>query len=99
MKNSNTLKHVFTALAVFITLSFSHSDEIATVECTVHGCLGKQKSKITIYKMDSSTIATLEKDGEISHKVKLSAQQLDTFYMFILDLKALEEGGSLCTDV
>jgi hypothetical protein len=98
MKQSNIFKNAFGALAVSIILSCSHSDIVATVNYRFQGCFGGGKSQITLYKVDTDTVARLESDGEISRRVRLSSQQVDTFNLFITELKTLNEYGG-CTTV
>ena len=71
---------------------------IATVDYDYSGCFSSGKSKLVIYKIGNSTLARLENDGKLAVRVELFPWQIDSFRMFINNLREFKEGG-YCTTV
>jgi len=71
---------------------------IATIAYDYSGCFASGKSRIAVYKTDTSTIAQLETEGILEVKAKLNAAQLDTLQLFVNILRAFGNGG-FCTTV
>jgi hypothetical protein len=72
--------------------------QIAKVNCDFTGCFGGGEISLTIFKNDTNLIARLEGYDKTILNAKISIKQLDTFKMFVLDLKNLNE-KNLCTTV
>ena len=99
MKLSITLKLFL--IALFVCGVFSCTDkpnQIAKVNYDFSGCFGGGKSTLTIFKTDTNLMAKLEEYDTTILKAKLTTMQLDTFKMFVRDLKSLREENG-CTTV
>ena len=94
-----TFKLFISTLLIFGAFSCSKRSElIAKINYDFQGCFGGDNSSLLIYESDTTTIAKLEKEGNVILKAKLSSAQIDTFEIFIRDLKNLSEESG-CTNV
>ena len=99
MKLSNTLKLFLIAfLACGVFSCTDKPKQIAKVNYDFLGCFGGGKSTLTIFMTDTSLMAKLEGYDKTILKAKLTTMQLDTFKMFVRDLKSLREEMG-CTTV
>ena len=71
---------------------------IATINYNFQGCFGGGKSRIVIYKHEQDTMASLQEDSAMIIKAKLSRDQLDSFRIFLNELRTLDENG-FCTTI
>ena len=99
MKLSNTLKLFLIAfLACGVFSCTDKPKQIAKVDYDFSGCFAGGKSTLTIIKADTNVMAELEGYDKTILKAKLTTTQLDTFKMFVRDLKSLREENG-CTTV
>ena len=78
-------------------ISCNNFDSIATINYSSQGCFGGEKSKLILYKSDNLVFAKFESDKEATHNTELNSFQVDTFNLFIKELKTLQEGGNCTT--
>lgn len=88
-------------IAFSVCLLFSCTDkpkQIATVSYDLAGCFGAEKNTLTIFRSETGLMAKLEGNDKSILRAKLTTMQLDTFELFVRDLKSLPEDIG-CTTV
>ena len=98
----NSTKYLLLVIIVSITISSCNSDKtketIATINYDYSGCFSSGKSKLVNYKSDTTIMASLESGHQLPVNAKLNIQQMDTFNLFIQEIKNLHNEG-FCTTV
>jgi len=98
MTHPITLKFFLIALLVVGVFSCSNRSQlVAKINYDFQGCFGGGKSSLLIYDSDTAIIAKLEEPGKAILKAKLSQAQIDTFQIFIRELKKLREESGCTT--
>src|SRR5574343_371278 len=102
MKQFLNSKFYLLLLVIYLIISSCNSSKneiaIATINYDYSGCFASEKSELVIFKVDTMTMARLEIDGQLTVKAKLNRLQLDTFFLFVNELKQLDQKG-FCTTV
>jgi hypothetical protein len=62
-------------------------ESIAIIDYSYEGCFASGKSKIIIYKKDNEVFAETDNEDKSKLKAKLTNLQMDTFKIFIANLK------------
>jgi hypothetical protein len=70
--------------------------QIATIDYNYSGCFGGGESKLVLFKQNEKIMARLEERGKANLLARVSPLQMDTFNLFIKQLKTLDLSG-LCT--
>ena len=83
-------------MASVCLISCDNFDSIATINYSSQGCFAAGQSKLILYKSGNLIFAKLESDDKPTLRTELNSSQVDTFNLFIKQLKTLEEGG-FCT--
>jgi hypothetical protein len=97
MKHSTTLRLLILS-SIICLLSCSDANSIATIDYNISGCFASGKGLLSIYKQNNDTVAEIQMPGEFYQKVKIDRSQLDSFAIFVKDLKAHSEDDR-CTTV
>jgi hypothetical protein len=87
----------FCCFAFSFYLSKYHKDAIATVQLNKGGCFGHASYKFSLLHGKSSIIARLDSGDRMVMETPISKSQLDSFDVFIKDLRKLKESGG-CTN-
>lgn len=81
---------------VIISSCKNSNTTIAKVDYAFSGCFASGSSILVLYKLNDSTMARLVEENSTVQKVKLNSLQLDTFNLFVQELRVLKE-TSFCT--
>lgn len=69
----------------------------AKINYTYHGCFGGGKKQILIKSNKDSYFAILKNEDGKVYNARLNKYQMDTFDIFINDLRKLKDAAGLCT--
>lgn len=78
-------------------LSKYHKEPIATIELDKGGCFGHSSYRLSILHKENSVVARLDSGDNIIAQALISTSQLDSFRVFIQELKEMKDGGG-CTN-
>ncbi|MFT3911421.1 MAG: hypothetical protein QM737_18505 [Ferruginibacter sp.] len=99
MKHLNGCRNLLLIIFVISFLSCKNKNEsVATIYHDYSGCFASGADTITLIKENENLFATIRSADMQFRRVKLNHQQIDTFNLFISELKKLKiESG--CTTV
>jgi hypothetical protein len=99
MKFSATLRLLLIVLLLLgLSSCLDMPSQIAKVNYDFSGCFGGGEGSLTIFKNDTNFVAKLEGYEKNILNAKISIKQLDTFKMFVIDLKNLDN-KNFCTTI
>lgn len=97
MKHSTVLKLLILSTVICL-LSCRDGNSIATIDYNISGCFASGKGHLSIFKENNDTVAEIQMPGKFYQKVKINHSQLDSFAVFVEDLKTHNEDDR-CTTI
>src|SRR5678816_3040310 len=82
-----------TCFAFSFYLSKYHKEPIAIIQLDKGGCFGHSSYKLSLLHKNKSIIARLDSGSRIIMETPLSKSQMDTFDVFVNELKKIREDG------